>query len=154
MKSGAKPTFRPARYGDIAAIWPTMDPIERLEVEAFGHSAKGGLRLAYRGSAMAWTAELDGRPEAMFGVMPEDLCQGIGRPWMLRTVKAEKAGKAWLVDAAAFLSYIETVFPRLENWVHVDNVASIRWLSRLGFAIDPETVHIGEVPFRRFHRGF
>lgn len=146
--------FRPPRYGDIAAIWPRLREIEALELSATGRSPKDGLRISLRVSVMAWTVTVDGRAEGAFGVAPVSLLSGIGRPWFLGTEDLKFQRRAWLAQGRRHLAAMETAFPLLENIVHRDNILSIRWLERLGFAVDDELVHVGGHPFRRFTKGF
>lgn len=145
-------TFRPARYGDINAIARRLRDIEVLELKAMGTTPKRSLYLGLKGSAMAWTGLVDGRPEAMFGVVPISLMDGTGRPWMLGTERARRAGRLWLTVAPRFIDWISADYPNLENYVHRDNAASIRWLKRLGFTIEPEAVDIGGQPMLHFWR--
>ena len=62
-----------------------MRAADRIECEALGRSPKQALRLSLRPSLHALTAldPDDGRPLAMFGVVPLDLVNGVGVPWFL-----------------------------------------------------------------------
>lgn len=144
--------FRPARWGDVNAIARRMRTIDAEECRIAGYTPKGALVAGYRQSDMLWTGTVDQRPEAMFGVVCTSLLTGEGRPWMLGTETARANARAFLTLAPAFLAQIEELCPRLENYVHRDNAASIRWLRRLGFVVEPELLHIGTAPVLRFWR--
>jgi hypothetical protein len=146
--------FRDPRYGDIAAIWPRLREIEKVELACGGMTPKGGLRASLQASEMAMTVTVDGRPEGIFGCAPVSLMDGLGRPWFLCTDEALKHRRAWLIDAPRFLAQMEAWYPRLENVVHAHNTSSIRWLQRLGFVIDDELRQVAGHPFRRFTKGF
>jgi len=142
--------FRAPRWGDVNAIAPRMREIERVECAVSGMTPKQALRRGLLGSAMVWTGTVDGRAEAMFGVIPVSLIDGEGIPWMLGTDRARLAGRRFLTIGPKYLEVIANAYPRLENHVHRDNLPSIRWLKRLNFAVDPEVVQFGDTPMRRF----
>lgn len=144
--------YRAASPADTLRIARDMREIEVLECQSAGLAPRQALRLGLAASSIAWTATIDGKPEAMFGVVPVSVILGEGRPWMLSTYRAARAARHLLADPWPFLEHVHALFPVLANKVHAHNVASIRWLTRLGFVVEPELVHIGDQPFRRFHR--
>lgn len=141
----------PAKLTHVGPIAAEMREIDRLECQIFGHSAKWALRLGLLSSAIAWTALIDGRPEAMFGASTISLLDSIGRPWLLMTDNAEKHHKSLVRFGRIYTEAIHRHYRQLENWVHVDNAAAIRWLSRLGFAVGGVDVIRGH-PMRPFIR--
>lgn len=141
----------PARARHIGRIALHMRAIDQLECRIFGHSPKNALRAGLMASTIAWTALVDGQPEAMFGASTISLLDGTGRPWMLMTDEAERQAKALLRLGRIYTDAIHRHYVQLENWVHVDNVAAIRWLSRLGFAVGGVEVIRGH-PMRPFIR--
>jgi hypothetical protein len=145
-------TIRPAVYGDIHRIAARMSAIDRLEVEAGGSTPKDALRRGLKCSVMCWTGLVDDRPEAMFGLVMASALTGEGVPWLLGTDAARRQARAFLAIAPAYVRAMEQITPILSNHVHRDNAASIRWLTRLGFTIEAETVDIGGQPMRRFFK--
>lgn len=143
-------TFRPSKLRDARIIARDMREIDRLECACFGRSPEEALRLGYLGSLMCVTAVIDGRPVAMIGVSPESMIDRIGRPWLLASEEAMRATFAWIVSGPALIDQMHEHFPRLLNYVHTDNEASIRWLERIGFCVEPELRHIQGQPFRMF----
>lgn len=139
---------RPQHVGPIAA---RMRIIDRKECFALGHSPKDALRWGLLGSSVVWTAKVDGRPEAMFGAVPISILEGRGRPWMLMTEDALRHRRALLRLGVVYTDAIHRHFQVLENYVHADNEAAIRWLARLGYAIGAVDVIRGE-PMHRFLR--
>ena len=116
-----------------------------------GSTAKDALRVGLVGSSLVWTVMIDGRPEAMMGATPISLVEGTGRPWMLMTDVAARQRKALLRLGIIYTAAMHRQYALLDNWVHADNAPSIRWLSRLGYAVGAVDV-IGGEPMRRFYR--
>jgi len=124
----------PAHIGTLAA---RMRPIDRLECAVFGHSPKAALRASMRDACMAFTAKLDGRPEAMFGVATVSMLEGIGSPWLLLTDDGARQGKALVRMGRNVTRLFEREFRVLRNNVHADNETAIRWLGHLGYTVGP-----------------
>lgn len=143
---------KPAAYAEVNRLAHRMRAADVREVEAVGSTPKRALVRGLKGSTLVWTAWLDGRPVAMFGVAPLNVMTGRGSIWMLGTDEVPKGARELLRQGPAFLAGMHAEFPRLENAVAADNLAAIRLLRALGFAIEDEIVHIGGVPFRRFSR--
>lgn len=141
----------PAKLTHVGPIAIRMRAVDQLECRIFGHSPKEALRLGLLSATVAWTALVDGRPEAMFGASTISLLEGTGRPWMLMTDEAERHQKALVRLGRIYTAAIHRHYEQLENWVHVDNAAAIRWLSRLGFAVGGVEVIRGH-PMRPFIR--
>lgn len=139
---------RPFHVGTIARRLRTID---RLECYALGHSPKQALRLGLVASSIAWTALVDGRPEAMFGACPISMIEGRGRVWLLMTEDAEHHHKALVRLGWRYTQALHEHYPILENFVHARNDRAIRWLARLGYALGPVDV-IGNQPMRGFVR--
>lgn len=138
----------PAHVGRIAS---RMRAIDAAECAAFGRSPKQALRAGLQGSVASWTALVDGRPEAMFGVAPASMIDGRGRPWLLGTDVVPLAGPALMRLGRRHLAAMHRLFPRLENMVSARNEAAVRWLAHLGFEFGDEAV-IGGETMREFWR--
>lgn len=143
--------FVPASPSHVGTIANRMREIDRLECEAMGHTPKGALRTGLLGSTVSWTAKIDGRPEAMFGATPISIIEGRGRPWLLMTDIGARQHRALLRLGHIYTAAMHRHYSILENWVHADNERTIRWLSRLGFAVGGVDVIRG-TPMRPFIR--
>jgi hypothetical protein len=141
----------PARPTHIGPIATRMRDMDRLECMIFGHTPKSAIRNGLLGASMAWTALIDGRAEAIFGVSTTSLLEGSGRPWMLMTDEAVKHAVSLVRFGRIYTEAIQRHYALLHNWVHAENDASIRWLSRLGFAVGSVDVINGH-PMRPFVR--
>lgn len=143
--------FVPASPAHVGTIAARMRPIDRLECEIMGHTPKQALRLGLRNSTVCYTAKVDGRPEAMFGVAATSVVSGEGSPWLLLTEAGGRQAKALLRAGRSYSDLLQCVFPVLSNYVHADNHAAIRWLQRLGYGIGPVISRNGH-PMRVFER--
>jgi hypothetical protein len=128
-----------------------MRSADRVECAALGHSAKQALRAGLALSSPAWTALVDGRAEAMFGLVVTSALGGEGRPWMLGSDAVYAHPRAMLRRGPRFLSAMFASTPRLSNLVAADNIRAIRVLRRWGFTLDMETTMIGTIAFKLFH---
>lgn len=116
-----------------------------------GFTPREALRNGLMGSAVVWTALVDGRPEAMFGAAPLSLAEGRGRVWMLGTDAIDRNPKAMVRLGRLYTAALHRHYPVLENSIPAHNNRVLRWLARLGFAIGPVDVYNG-VPYRSFVR--
>lgn len=139
----------PASPAHIGTIAQRMAEIDRLECAAGGHTPKEALRHGLRNSVSAYTVKVDGRPEAMFGVLTTSLLIGEGAPWLLLTDVGHKQHKALVRLGFRYIRAMFDHYNLLHNKVHADNEKAIRWLARLGFAIGPVDVVNGQ-PVRKF----
>jgi len=140
----------PARPRHVGTIAKRMRDIDRKECEAMGHSPKMALRMGLWFSQNAWTALVDGKPEAMFGIMVTSALTGDGSPWFLGTDEVYKHGRALLTWGPSFVKIIRDSSPRASNLVSADNFKAIRLLEKWGFEVKPETEVRGGVQFRKF----
>ena len=146
-------SVKPATYAEINRLASRMRAVDRREVGAIGHTPKQALVRGLKGSALSWTAWLDDRPVAMFGVAPISMSEGRGAIWLLGTDEVSLGARPFLKWGPAFVAGMQREFPRLENAVAADNRQALRLLRALGFDIKDEVVVVGGVPMRRFSRG-
>src|SRR6478735_11958123 len=114
-----------------------MRDIDRLECATMGHTPRGALRSGILGSTICWTVMIDGKPEAMMGAAPSNLIDGVGRPWLLMTDAAGRQHVTLVRLGRIYTAAMHRHYSRLENWIHADNNRTIRYLTRLGYAIGP-----------------
>lgn len=145
------PSFRAPSQFDAWWIAERMAEIDARECAAFGLEPLAALDQAMAQSILCWTGEIGGMPEAMFGVVPANLSTGWGRPWFLGTERARSNARAFLRIAPIYLNRIAAIFPRLDNYVHRDNAAAIRWLERMGFVVETKSTDFGGEPMLHFY---
>jgi ribosomal protein S18 acetylase RimI-like enzyme len=124
--------------------------IDRIECEAFGLGAKQALRRGLIESEFAWTALVDGKPEAMFGVVTVSAIEGLGRPWFLGTDEVYRRGRDMLRIGEQAVAAMLDSSPHLANLVSAGNGRAIRLLERWGFTVEEESQLISGTPFRAF----
>lgn len=129
-----------------------MRAADVAEVRAFGRSPKDALRLGLTTSLLVWTAKVDGRPEAMFGLSPVSAIGGEGAPWFLGTDEVYRHGRelvAW--GPALIAAMLDSTPRRLANMVGAFNRPAIRLLRRWGFEVREEVImSAGGVEFFAF----
>lgn len=130
------------RQGDAIEVWAShrFTPHEALNA---------GIKDSQY-AAVAW---IDDEPVAVYGLRVESVTSGIGVPWLLATESAMKHKSEFLKQSPSVVRNMLNICPKLYNYVHVENKASIRWLKWLGFEFD-EPIPYGEEGemFQRFHR--
>lgn len=141
----------PARPIHVNRIANRLRAIDKLECAAMGHTPKDALRWGLIGSTVAWTVLIDGVPEAMMGATPISLLEGIGRPWLLMTDVAGKQHVSLVRLGRVYTEHLHRHYSLLTNWIHADNDRTIRYLSRLGYAVGAVDVIRGHAmrPFVR-----
>lgn len=128
-----------------------MRAIDCVECAMMGFSPKDALRTGLLGSTLVWTVKIDGRAEAMFGASPISVTNGTGRPWLLMTDVAASQHTALVRLGRLYTEAMHQHYGLLTNWIHADNDKTIRWLSRLGYAVGAVDVIRG-YPMRPFIR--
>jgi len=102
-------------------------------------------------STHCWAAMEGSEPVAIFGVGAVSLMSDEGAPWMLAVEGVERLSRHLVTLGRAYVPEMLNLHPRLANHVDARNAASIRWLSRLGFTIDPPAPFgLAGLPFHRF----
>jgi len=124
--------------------------IDVAECAAMGRDPAAALRHGLLASSQCWTALVDGRPEAMFGLVIESVVPSRGVPWFLGSEAVWREARALLVLGPQVLARLHDSSAVLANLVSADNTRAIRLLQRWGFAVAPETVTVGGLAFRRF----
>ena len=103
-------------------------------------------------STHVWAVrEIDGDPIALWGVGPVSLVEGKGCPWLLASDAFESFGPDIARLSRSLLAAMRDLYPRLENHVDARHARAVRWLSWLGFTIEPAMPWgVEGRPFHRF----
>ncbi len=103
---------------------------------AYGNAdIAASIAASVRRSVLCWTGLVDGELAAIIGVAPINMLSGIGSPWMLGTPVLDRHSRVLVRLTPAYIARMQSAFPHLANFVHVDNRTSVRWLCRLGFTL-------------------
>lgn len=142
-----------ATRADAIALAPRLRAADVEEIRAAsGRGALDALLRSFEFSTHVWAVRAaDGRPVALWGVGPLSLVEGRGCPWLLAADAFEALGPAIARKSRPLLAAMRDLYPRLENHVDARHRKAVRWLSWLGFTIDPAAPWgVEGRPFHRF----
>jgi len=149
----------------VKFVKPTTDLIEfvaanmrvadRLEVRySHGHTPIEALTNGISRSNLCSVALINDEPCAVFGLVVENILTGNGVPWLLGTDLIFKHRRSFIEHTRSGVDEMLQLCPRLSNWVHCDNIKSIRWLSSMGFSFgEPLPYGVNGELFIQFSRG-
>lgn len=120
------------------------DDVHELET-IFDQSPYEALRVATDKSSETYAARFEGRPIAVFGVVPMTKLGSYGSPWFLGTDELLRHPRAMLQFGRAGVAHWLRRYTLLMNFVSVRNTASIRWLTRIGFKLEEPVAIRGEM---------
>ncbi len=122
---------------------------DALEVAALGLTPLQALRQSIERALWAEAYLVDGEVAAIVGLGLGSLLGGPGVPWLLTGPACERHRKTFLVESRLQLARMRARVLPLVNFVHADYGRAQRWLSWLGFTLEPPVLVCG-APFRRF----
>lgn len=149
---GAGITLVPAETRHVGFLARNMRAIDQVECRAMGREPKQALRVGIAASGKCWTALLDGRPHAMFGVVVESILAREGVPWFLGTDEVYRHPRELLKWGPGIIERLHDSRLTLRNLVSAQNTQAIRLLERWGFTVDHEEQDVRGVMFRRFSK--
>lgn len=143
---------RPALYSDAVYISKHMRRDDIREIQALGSSPLESLRKGLICSTRCFTAEYDGVPVLMFGVVDDMEAPGIfGIVWMLATDDLKKIRKPLIKHGKEILLQVSGGYTHIGNGVAGFNKEHIRWLKWMGFTFYNRYL-VGDVGFLSFGR--
>lgn len=146
----------PATPADIPHLAAFMRAADKAEVwAAQGILPFEALTQSLALSTSAWCAISRGKPLAMWGVgAARGALSQTGSPWLLATDEFSALRRHLLRLSRTYIALMHCHFPVLENYVHANNHASIRWLTWCGFCLGSQPGPYGPFnePFYRFWR--
>ena len=142
-----------ATAADVTCLASRLRDSDVAEIRAAsGLAPTEGLRRSFDFSTHVWAVrEIGGRPIALWGVGPQSLVEGKGCPWLLAAEPFERLGPSIARLSRPFLASILDIYPHLENRIDARHARAVRWLSWLGFTVDPAMPWgVEGRPFHRF----
>ncbi len=145
----------------VTATWEHVEPIaanmrdaDVLEVWFAGHrTPHQAMQDGFNMSVKAWTILQDGSPIGMFGVSSASILGNIGVPWLLGTDGMLRIKRQFVHESLQYVHEMLSLYPVLVNFVHIDNIPSLRWLRWMGFDFDgPVNAGPEGAEFFRFER--
>jgi hypothetical protein len=145
-------THRAPREGDAERLEAGLRSADRAEVAAaHGDRIAQVIRHSIAVTPDCIVSEADGELLCIWGTAPVSLLSDEGIPWLLGTNRIYRHSGLLTKTAKGYFQHALTIYSRLENYVDARNTASIRWLKRLGFALDePRPYGVAGLPFHRF----
>ena len=136
----ANPTLVKLFYGRLREL-------DRVEVEASGHSEMAAIWWSYRRSHYCKVGLVNGKVAAIWGV-GGSLLGGTGLAWLLTTPEMEKVATSTIVQIGrSEVASMMALYPTLENNILQRYKKAIRLLMLLGFEIVGFPVKIGNEHF-------
>lgn len=145
-----------ASRSDADSLGVRLRAVDVEEIRAAsGLAPLEALRRSYDLSTHVWAVRARGEeaaapPIALWGIGPLSLVEGRGCPWLLASDAFETLGLDVARLSRPLVAEMRNLYPRLENRVDARHLKAVRWLSWLGFAIDP--ARAWGVEGRPFHR--
>lgn len=149
----ARVDILPATLAHVQALLPDILAEDRAEWWASSLSdPKEALPLALKRSEIARAGFIDGQIAALYGVVRAGFLTSHGIPWLIAGRHALNHPASFLRATGRAAPEIVQGFDYLENYVDARNRRAVRWLSWLGFKIDPPRPWgaLG-LDFHRFH---
>lgn len=150
MKVGVEYNIREATLEDAYYLSTRLREIDSLEVSMVGRSNKGALVSGVKTSDFCRVGTVDGLPVCMYGVRRLSSLSERGIIWMLGTDDLPNHAMKFGRECAIQVKEMISSFDHVENWCHVNNRVTKRWLKWLGFKFDPAEKG---TPLQRFYMG-
>lgn len=120
--------------GDAEILAANLRDADMAELQAAGFDeALYPIRQSVMRSTMCWTALVDGELACIFGVTWSG--PDTGSPWMLGTPVVDRHSRVLVRRTPHYIAFMLQAFSNLRNFVHAENIASVRWLRRMGFTL-------------------
>lgn len=142
------PIIIPATDAHAVAIAPRLRLADALELRrATAMPAIDVVRKSLALSLQAWTWMLEDRPACIFGVGGNLIGDG-AMLWLLTTDDVARHPVTFWRHSRAIVGVMRECHPRLSGFCDSRYGATVRWLTRLGFALE------GPMPFGEFNMPF
>ena len=144
--------IRPVTAEDCQSIADNMRQADQLEVGlSHGDSPLEAISRAVAASRWAMSLICDDKHVCAFGVAGRFMAT-TAAPWMLGTDEVLRNKSTVAQVSRKAIPIMRQGVKLLENYTHVDNLISIKWLRWLGFRIEPaERYGNPGGMFHRFH---
>lgn len=144
--------IRDSLASDIEAMKDNMRKEEIVELQAsYDFTPEQGLSVSFVSSSHRLTAVLDGKPFAMFGVVPDSYMGHSAQVWLLTTNDLEKAKMRFLKMSKIVIQFFLSKYSILYNHVDARHRLCIRWLHWCGAQINPaQAFGVKSLPFHFF----
>lgn len=130
---------RPAIPKDIVPLARNIRPEDAREIAVFNHTPAYGFGFGFELSDPAYTVTVEGKPVAMFGVVPTT-AEGVGIVWMLSTPDIEQPVTRirFLRESSKWVDMLLEKYKKIINYVDSRNTVHVTWLKWLKFDLTDE----------------
>lgn len=130
----------------------TIRAENRAEVEVDGESALSAL-IRTAQSSIYWKTAIseDGRVICSWGLCPISIFSGVATVWLFSSDLVEKIPVSFVKDTIRETRTMNSLFPRILNFVDTRYIQACNWLERTGFKKGIETTTHGVV-FREYYK--
>lgn len=138
---------------DVEFVIANIRDEDAAEIAAFdgGNVSDALLRETPDMDKNAFVWERQGQVHAIFGVNPVEDRDKVGVIWMLATNTFDDHFMAFAAACKVVVEEMIKDYEYVFNYVHADNIKSIKWLKWLGFDVrDAEPIGINGAEFHRF----
>lgn len=139
----AEYVFRSPTPADIAFLAANMRQADIAEIQAAGDTRNlfDVVADGVADSALCVAVESCGELLCIGGAAGRSLMSSNGIAWMLCTKAIEKHNRLFVMHGRECVSVLLLRYASLHNCVDANNVKSIRWLKKMGFAIQEPMPH-------------
>lgn len=144
------------RKSIIDDVFDLKDKLRKNDIEemmsAFGVDPLTGLKTSFENSVMSYTIEKNGENLGIFGIVPSTILGQRGIIWFLATDELDKIKMTFVRKNKQYIEMFLEAYPYIDNYVHVKNTKSIKWLSHLGATVEsPKRYGIKDELFHHFY---
>ena len=140
----------PSVAEDILELKDNLRAEDIAECQACGHTPEEALRIGFVWSE-CYSAKVNGKTEAMFGVSTHLQPEGFGLIWYLGSDKSLKHPKSLVKGGREYVTKWLEKYNVLCNAVDARNKRHIAWLKHIGFKFVKEPVNINGYKFLQFY---
>lgn len=141
----------PSDAGDVFELKDNLRAEDIQECQAGGFTPAQALINGFTQSDECYSAKVNGKTEAMFGVCSQNQPEGIGVIWYLGSDETMRHPIAMVRDSRKYIDGWLKKYKMLWNVVDERNTTHISWLKHLGF-IFTTTVIVNGYRFIQFYK--
>ena len=148
--------LRKSTVKDIDRLAPILRESDILEIQAStGQTPREALEDGLERSDLCYTMLVGGDVICTGGVAPSGYNPDVGVAWFLSSDRLAKSAVALQWYMPQILRKMHRLYPNLANFVDARNIASVAWLTRLGFKVvgTDEFYGVEHRPFHWFVKG-
>lgn len=141
----------PSVAGDVFELKDNLRTEDIAECQACGHTPTNALMQGYVWSAECYSAKVNGKTEAMFGVSTYGQPEGYGVVWYLGSDESFRHPVTLVKGGREYVEKWLEKFNVLYNAVDARNLRHIAWLKHIGFTFT-ESTDVNGFEFLQFYK--